>query len=157
MWSVTISRTPATQLIHGLAECVFLPVWRLSSFMMSAQYDVCIPVLYLHSCVISVQLYVCLLVWCTLNGMMSARLCDACSTIWCLPTYNVCLVVRFVPTRMMSAQLCHVCLPVLMFAQLYDVCLSVHCLLYCTVWCLPICTMSAYLYGCCLTVWCLPF
>jgi hypothetical protein len=70
---------------------------------------------YLPACIMYVQLYdmisvylydVCLLVWCLLNGVMSARPYYLCSIVWCQPT---CI----------------------MFAQVYDVYISVWCLLCC--------------------------
>ncbi len=115
--------------------CVFLPVWCLPSFLKSAQYDVCMPVLYLPSSMLSAQLYdVCLLVcwtvWCLPACMLSVQLYDVCLPIWCLPN---CMISSY-PYGVCSTVSCmHTCL---IFAQLYDVCLPVWCLLYCTVWCL---------------------
>jgi hypothetical protein len=137
----------------------------LPSCMISAKYDVCIPVLYLPP------------VWFLFNFMMSAYLIDVCSTLWCLSAcvlsvqlydvslslHGVRLAVWFLPTHMMSAQLCHVCLPAwcllncMMSAYLCGFCSTI---LYDV--CLPLHMMSGYLYGVCLpiwlllTVWCLP-
>ncbi len=111
----------------------------------------------------------CSTVWCLPTCMKYARQCDVCPPVWCLPIwcrpscmissypYDVCPTVSCLPTC-------------LMFVQLDNVWLRGWCLLYCTVWCLPIFTydvclsvwclpifmMSAYLYDCFLTVWCPP-
>jgi hypothetical protein len=102
--------------------------------MMSAHYDVCIPLL-----LYSFQYDFCSTIWCLPTCMMYAQLCNVCSPVCCLFNYT------------MSACSTVISASCLMFAQLYNVYLSVWCLLYCTVWCLPTCT-----YEICLSVWCLP-
>jgi hypothetical protein len=136
-----------------LPKDVLVPVC-LSSCMISAQYDVCIPVLYLPP------------VWYLFNFMMSAYLYDVCSTLWCLPTcvLSVCSTIWCLPIYTWCPPSC------MISSYPYDVCSTVSCLptcvvsalLYCMTsaylytWCLAICMVSAYLYDCFLTVWCLP-
>jgi hypothetical protein len=140
--------------------------------MISAQlYDVCStgnvcpPVWFLPSCVMSVYLYgVFLSVWylptCLLNWMICSTVylttCDVCSTVWCLPIfmtsssplYGVCSTVWCLPN-------CMTCY-LYYFFYLYDVCLSVWCFPYLYAVCLPVCLlsfmMSAQLYNVCIPV-----
>jgi hypothetical protein len=71
-----------------LLNNVVLPVL-YGVYLMSTKYDVCIPVLYLPSCMISAQLYdVCLFLRCMLNGMLSVQLYDTCLPIGCLPSFD---------------------------------------------------------------------
>jgi hypothetical protein len=89
----------------------------LTTCVSSYLYGVCLPVrcllstmsaflyyMYLPSCMISAQLYnVCLLEWCMLNVVMSARPCAVCSSMYMMSAYlsSVCLAKWFLPTRTM--------------------------------------------------------
>ncbi len=129
----------------------FLPVWCLSTCMMSSnQYDICSTVWYLPrtecllpTCMTSANLYevwstVCSLLnyMITIYHMMSTLLYDVCLPVWFLPT---CLVSAYgddvfqpvwcLPPCVVSCQLYDIC-------SLFEVCLPLY---------MPACLMSAHL------------
>ncbi len=120
------------------------------------QYDVCLPVWCLSTCIYNVCLPIRYYVFATY--LMSPYLCDVCLPSLCLAscTYAVCLPAFY--DILLSVWYCPACM---MPSYLYDLCLLVLCMLtsmlsaYPYILYLPTFVISAYLHIC-LLLWSLP-